>query len=530
MSRPASGLSISFDGQEHVRIHNEHQLIFAVAGCLLSAFRVAVVAACGGALGAAAAMWTDRLDGVSLTTAVLGGAACAIVLLCVVGALRPLPWRRYAARAAYCFSVFVYRFHGLLSCTVRPWQRPYEPEAGRVLLSVQTNGMGHVVQALRLIELLKERGVLVDTVCFGDLAKVPHQHVAQLRRLLPDALLLDLGHEVDHDERSSSSLLYNLAATFCLVAAPQGLRVFRKIAALCIERRFALCISLWEYHVPLYIEAARAPMGLIQVATQGMLYLDDLGRAHTQNHFQAQLMYSINLGSRGILVPLLFSRPASPQQAHGPPGGGTRAACTLLPVIMRVPPPPPSPPPDGFFVDRLFAYSATPACLASLLPRITRRKVVLFVKNVEKWKFHLRKAKNIETRPVSDEFVKLLPRCAGLVASPSPGVVLQALAAATPCYVLPATPGHLEQTFNHEHLFKHYRGLTSPATMTIEEWVDTTKPGGPALREQAEQLRGWLEHFETAADETLLPMVRDMMRPVTAASAAKPEQAPTALV
>ena len=61
-----------------------------------------------------------------------------------------------------------------------------------------------------------------------------------LRGLLPDALLLDLGHEVDHDELGTSSLLYNLAATFCLVAAPQGLRVFRKIAALCAERRSSL--------------------------------------------------------------------------------------------------------------------------------------------------------------------------------------------------------------------------------------------------------------------------------------------------
>ena len=222
MSRAASSTSITFDGQEHVRIHNEGQFIFAVAGCLLSACRVAVVAACGGAVGAATALWTDWLDGNSLTAAVLGGATCAIVLLFLAGPLRPLPWRRYAARAAYCFAVFVYRCHGLISCAVRPWQRPYEPEAGRVLLSVQTNGMGHVVQALRLIELLKERGVLVDTVCFGDLAKVPHQHVAQLRRLLPDALLLDLGHEVDHDELGTSSLLYNLAATFCLVAAPQA--------------------------------------------------------------------------------------------------------------------------------------------------------------------------------------------------------------------------------------------------------------------------------------------------------------------
>jgi len=118
-------------------------------------------------------------------------------------------------------------------------------------------------------------------------------------------------------------------------------------------------------------------------------------------------------------------------------------------------------------------------------------------------------------------------------------VLLQALAAATPCYVLPATPGHLEQSFNHEHLFKHYRGLTSAATTPIEQWADATQPksavsgdAAAALIQQAAELRGWLEHFEAAADETLLPMVRDMMRPAAApaAAAAKPEQAPTALV
>ena len=56
-------------------------------------------------------------------------------------------------------------------------------------------------------------------------------------------------------------------------------------------------------------------------------------------------------------------------------------------------------------------------------------------------------------------------RCAGLVASPSPGVVTQALAVGRPCYLVCPT-GHLEQKFNQDYYFKYFAGVTNAAAST----------------------------------------------------------------
>ena len=39
-------------------------------------------------------------------------------------------------------------------------------------MGVHTNGMGHVIQAVRLIGALAKAGIEVDTVAFGDMTKV----------------------------------------------------------------------------------------------------------------------------------------------------------------------------------------------------------------------------------------------------------------------------------------------------------------------------------------------------------------------
>ena len=540
---------------DHLRSLGDRQRLLEAAGWLLCLIRVLVAACLGSLLGALLFLvifvFSDQFDGVYLIDGIVGGATWGVIFVCVVGALSPLPWRRFAAAVTYHTVVAVYRCHALLTCL--RCSKSFEPEPdGRLLMSVQTNGMGHVVQALRLIAFLKSRGLIVDTICFGELSKVPPAYLAQLRALLPEVIVFDLGHEVDHDERiGASSLLQMLARSICLVASPQGLGVFGRIAALCRERRFSLCISLWDYHVPLYIEASGAPMRLLQIATQGMLYLDS---GWADSHFQAQLMYRINLGSRGTLVPLLFSRP-SPREVRGRGGragslgclggdgsadghGGTFGGAQVsapLPIVMTVPPMPPEaePPasggstlvscaaqrPEGYYLDCLLAYSATPAVL-TCLEHIGRRRVLFYTKNVEKWRYIFRKKRNIEIRAVGDDFVALLPRCAGLIASPSPGVVLQALAVGTPCFVLPAAEGHLEQSFNQEYLFAHYRGLDSPQSRPIEQWAEAVKVGDASLLPQARELRGWLEDFEKAADETLLPMVQRMMVPARTAKSA----------
>ena len=113
-----------------------------------------------------------------------------------------------------------------------------------------------------------------------------------------------------------------------------------------------------------------------------------------------------------------------------------------------------------------------------------------FTKNVDKWADYYRANKNIEVRPVGNEFAGYLLRCAGLVASPSPGVVTQALAIGRPCYLL-CPPGHLEQQFNEDYYFKYFTGVTKPSMQGIGEWAASIKTTDDLLPLQAQKIRDW---------------------------------------
>ena len=100
--------------------------------------------------------------------------------------------------------------------------------------------------------------------------------------------------------------------------------------------------------------------------------------------------------------------------------------------------------------------------------------MVLFTKNVDKWADYYRGNKNIEVRPVGNEFAgyALALRRPRRVAEP--GVVTQALAIGRPCYLL-CLPGHLEQQFNEDYYFKYFTGVTKPSMQGIGAWAATIK-------------------------------------------------------
>ena len=97
------------DAHGYVRHLGERESLFAVAGCMLALVRYTVVAICGGALGGFCALGIGLLRGPdpSLASGPLVGAASAVLLLALVSALKPLPWRRYAAHVAYRTAVLV---------------------------------------------------------------------------------------------------------------------------------------------------------------------------------------------------------------------------------------------------------------------------------------------------------------------------------------------------------------------------------------------------------------------------------------
>jgi len=55
-----------------------------------------------------------------------------------------------------------------------------------------------------------------------------------------------------------------------------------------------------------------------------------------------------------------------------------------------------------------------------------RQRVVFFTKHVDTWREYYAGCANVEVRPTGEAFLDVLSRSSGLVASPSPGAVIQA--------------------------------------------------------------------------------------------------------
>ena len=78
--------------------------------------------------------------------------------------------------------------------------RHYEPIPGSVVLCCHTNGLGHMIQMLRILEVFEAAAVHVSLVVIADAAKIPADHMRRLHALAGPAPIVDLAHEVHYDE------------------------------------------------------------------------------------------------------------------------------------------------------------------------------------------------------------------------------------------------------------------------------------------------------------------------------------------
>lgn len=246
-----------------------------------------------------------------------------------------------------------------------------------------------------------------------------------------------------------------------------------------MRHRPEVCLSLWDPHLPILIDALGCRTAILQVATQAIMY--DQGRG---TDLVLDMLYLLNVSRKGELLPLTFS----PQ-----PGA--------MPIVCEVPPLLPSEP-------YLVAYSCMPQVLTPLR-QITSHRVILFAKNVPKWTEYYADRPNISVQPVGSTFQLALAKSSGLIASPSPGAVIQALGCAKPVFLF-IPPGHLEQSCNYNYYCRHFIGVSSPATADIAEWADIALApcdAAPMLT-QAYRVRDWLNLFDDAAHRTLIRSLR----------------------
>ena len=363
----------------------------------------------------------------------------------------------------------------------------YEVDPGSIALCCCTNGMGHVIQMLRILDVLKAAGIRPKVIVIADLKKIPEQYVASLRsKIAADCEIFDLGSEIHYDENlgaSISNLKVTIETIWKTFGIPGWTKVIPRCAMLLNRFRPEICLSLWDYHLPAFIDATNSPTKILQVAHQGILY--EKGRG---SNFILDLLYLHNGMRIGEMIPLSFA-----PDPHG------------MPIICDIPPLCPS---ESYLV----AYSCMPSVLTQI-NMIKKHRIILFVKQVEKWKAFYSENTNIEVQKVSAAFPMTLAKSSGYIASPSSGSVMQALCCAKPCYLF-VPPGHLEQTANFEYYAEHFVGVASPVSESIDKWayriLETTHGSNVDAMVQAKQLREWLQMFEIAAKRTLLPTINRM--------------------
>lgn len=356
--------------------------------------------------------------------------------------------------------------------------RDYEPEPGTVVLCCHTNGMGHVIQMLRIFEVLSTAKIKVDLVVLADQSKIPEHFLIALREKAgPKCEIVDLQHEVAYYDNNGGGInnLSVVMEAVWKIFGPDGWRTTKQCTQLLMRHRPEVCLSLWDPHLPLMVDSLGARTHVVQVATQAIMY--EHGRGHD---LVLDMLYLLNVSRRGELLPLLFS----PQ-----PGA--------MPIVCEVPPLLPSEP-------YLVAYSCMPQVLTPL-QKIKTHKILLFAKNVDKWARFYADCPNVHVHPVGSSFKQTLAKSSGLIASPSPGAVIQALGCAKPCYLF-IPPGHLEQICNYQYYTKHFIGVHSPETSDIVQWADgALSPSDTQLMlSQAYRVRDWLNLFDDVAQRTLV--------------------------
>ena len=341
--------------------------------------------------------------------------------------------------------------------------------------------------------------------------KVPKYKLDALKQRFPDATFVNLNLEIDYDNGKSFNNL-QIAWSGTKTVFRRATPFYRKVSKLFKKYRPAYCLSFWEPSVAAFINVMNCPTKLVTIASQGQILRDNTG---VEKMLIVRALEQLAVGRKGTLVPL-----------------SVRPMEGAIPQVVRLPD---AAPPDTprYFV----AYSTVPQVLASLRTKLSGDTPVrLFVKE-RRLAYYQNKYKgvaHVDVRVTSSDFADQLARSAGLIASPSRGVVTQAVALGKPVYLF-CPRGHVEQEYNLRFYMQRFEGISCPrgrryrryfgarrtgrgkranvtlpdgyrgAMQTISDWEASL--ASLDLSYQAQALREWLGQTDSLIQERLVPLL-----------------------
>ena len=407
--------------------------------------------------------------------------------------------------------------------------RSFEPNKDCTLVTCCTNGLGHVHQMERVLTVLQEAGMKFPIIALAKEQKVPKYKLDSLKSKFPDATFVNLNLEVDYDNgKSFNNRQIVISATKTVLR--RSTPFYRKVARLMMRHRPAYCLSFWEPGVAMFINALNCPTKLVAVASQGQIYADDTG---LEKGLLMRALYTLNVGRRGTLVPL-----------------SVRPLDDGIPQVVKLPEVAPTDGPPGYFV----AYSTVPQILGAIRTKLVGHNVRLFVKErrLAYYQAKYKKYPHVDVRVTTPDFADQLARSRGLIASPSRGVVTQAVALGKPVYLF-CPAGHIEQEYNLRFYMQRFAGIACPKSRRYRRYfgakrngrgksANVTLPDGylgrmqtlvdweasittMKLGEQASALRGWLTQTDDRIKGKLMPLLSPTAEELAAEAAAEAAEA-----
>ena len=402
--------------------------------------------------------------------------------------------------------------------------RNFEPNRDVCLVTCCTNGLGHVHQMERVLGVLQEAGMKFPIIALAKEQKVPKYKLDSLKAKFPDATFVNLNLEVDYDNgKSFNNRQIVLSATKTVLR--RSTPFYRKVSRIMMRHRPAYCLSFWEPGVAMFINALNCPTKLAVVASQGQIYADNTG---AEKQFLVRALHVLNVGRKGTLVPFSV-RPMD----HGIPQP------VKLPAVVAETAEPP-----GYFV----AYSTVPQILGAIRTKLAGHSIRLFVKEsrLAHYQARYRNFPHVDVRVTAADFADQLARSRGLIASPSRGVVTQAVPLGKPVYLF-CPAGHVEQEYNLRFYMQRFEGVSCPKSrryrryfgakrigrgkkanvtlpdgysgrlQTLMEWEASLS--GLQLAEQGAVLRDWLSKTDARIREKIIPLLRPTQEELDAEAA-----------
>ena len=217
---------------------------------------------------------------------------------------------------------------------------------------------------------------------------------------------------------------------------------------------------------------------------------------------------------------------------------------------MRLPAVAPTDGPPGYFV----AYSTVPQILGAIRTKLAGHQIRLFVKErrLAYYQARYKRYPHVDVRVTSADFADQLARSRGLIASPSRGVVTQAVALGKPVYLF-CPAGHIEQEYNLRFYMRRFAGVACPKSRRYRRYfgarrsgrgrrANVTLPDGFAgrmqtlveweaslgalqLDAQAAELREWLGQTDARIRDKLMPLLSPTAEEIAAERAAAEAEA-----